>query len=146
MSVRYEGLTLRDNTYYVRKRVPDDVRGILGKRELWGSLGTGDIVEARRAHGPLFKKFEDQIAAARRGEIFAPPSPHEVAAAVKAIEFWSATTGRHLPPDPSTELSPPWNVIQTLLDQRRLDRIKLPAAHGFVVGIASSNGLDDSDL
>ena len=67
---RQPGLTLQKNTYLVRVVVPEDVRVIIGKRELIQSLQTGDYNEAVKKWGPVYKAFKAQITQARaRGAV-----------------------------------------------------------------------------
>ena len=42
MSKRQPGLMQRGNIWYVRKRVPDAIRDVIGKSEVMISLRTGD--------------------------------------------------------------------------------------------------------
>lgn len=46
--VRYPHLQLRGSTYYFRRPVPEELRSIIGKRELIESLRTKDREEAKR--------------------------------------------------------------------------------------------------
>ena len=55
--------------YWLRKRVPEDLRPILGKREEKRSLGTRDAAEAKRLHAQALAELEQRWANLR-----APPS------------------------------------------------------------------------
>lgn len=52
--------------YYARLRIPNDVRGFLGKREFVESLKTESLTEARRKSIPIIKSWMDQIESARQ--------------------------------------------------------------------------------
>ena len=53
--------------YWLRKRVPDDLRQLVGKREEKRSLGTRNPEEAKRRHGEVLSEIEAQWANLRRG-------------------------------------------------------------------------------
>jgi hypothetical protein len=61
------GLQLRGKTYFARKRVPDDLRSILGKRELTKTLETSDKREAKRRLWPVLSAWETMFAELRNG-------------------------------------------------------------------------------
>jgi len=73
--------------YWLRKRVPDDLRPLLGKREERRSLGTRDCAEVKRLHAHALIELEQRWANFR-----APPKPirereaHELVA--PAYEWW----------------------------------------------------------
>ncbi len=73
--------------YWLRKRVPDALRPILGKREEKASLGTRDAAEAKRLHAQALAELEQRWANLR-----APPKPisereaHELVA--PAYDWW----------------------------------------------------------
>ncbi|MGC2221595.1 MAG: DUF6538 domain-containing protein [Methylocella sp.] len=73
--------------YWLRKRVPDDLRPLIGKREEKRSLGTRDPDEAKRLHAQALVDLEQRWANLR-----APPKPisereaHELVA--PAYEWW----------------------------------------------------------
>ena len=73
--------------YWLRKRVPEDLRPILGKREEKRSLGTRDAAEAKRLHAQALAELEQRWANLR-----APSKPisereaHELVA--PAYEWW----------------------------------------------------------
>ena len=54
--------------FMLRKRVPDELRSVLGKREEKLSLGTRDPQEAKRLHAEALAKLESQWANLRRPE------------------------------------------------------------------------------
>lgn len=43
-------IRLRGSAWYLRVSVPRDLQIVLGKKEVWKSLRTGDHKEARRLH------------------------------------------------------------------------------------------------
>jgi hypothetical protein len=73
--------------YWLRKRVPDDLRPILGKQEEKRSLGTRDFLEAKRLHAQALAELEQRWANLR-----APPKAisereaHELVA--PAYDWW----------------------------------------------------------
>jgi hypothetical protein len=56
--------------FWLRKRVPDDLRPLLGKREEMRSLGTRDCAEVKRLHAHALIELEQ-----RRTNLRAPPKP-----------------------------------------------------------------------
>ena len=50
--------------YWLRKRVPDDVRELVGKREEKRSLGTRNPEEAKRRHAEVLSESEAQSCSA----------------------------------------------------------------------------------
>lgn len=62
------GLTRKGSAYYYRRRVPDDVRGALGKGEIWIALGTTIYKQACDAARRVAAEVDRQIAAARAGK------------------------------------------------------------------------------
>lgn len=71
----------KSGVYRVRRAVPDDLRDIVGKRELIGSLRTKDPTEARRLAPAVIARFDAILEAARRqlGGDVTPLTPREVA-------------------------------------------------------------------
>ena len=73
--------------YRLRKRVPDDLRPIVGKQEEKRSLGTRDSAEAKRLHAHALAELEQRWINLRT-----PPKPiserkaHELVA--PAYEWW----------------------------------------------------------
>ncbi len=53
--------------YWLRKRVPDDLRAVIGKTEVKKTLGTKDPTEAKRLHAAALAEIEAQWAALRKG-------------------------------------------------------------------------------
>jgi hypothetical protein len=54
--------------YWFRKRVPDDLRDLVGKREERFSLGTRDPSEAKRLHAQKLAEVEERWANLRAGQ------------------------------------------------------------------------------
>jgi integrase len=63
--------------YWFRKRVPDDLRDLVGKREERFSLGTRDPSEAKRLHALKLAEVEERWANLRVGQ--RPLSPDDIA-------------------------------------------------------------------
>jgi hypothetical protein len=57
----------RGTKWYLRVKVPDDVFNIIGKREIWRSLDTGDHHEAKRRYFDKRAEAERTFAIAREG-------------------------------------------------------------------------------
>lgn len=53
-------ITRRGAVYYIRIAVPKDLIEVLGRREVWKSLGTRDAVEARRLARPLLGQLDSE--------------------------------------------------------------------------------------
>jgi len=66
-------LTERHNKYGIRVRVPDELREIIGKREITRSLGTGDPVEGRRVYYEKLAEVHAELDRARYS--LNPPEP-----------------------------------------------------------------------
>jgi hypothetical protein len=68
--------------YWLRKRVPDDLRQLVGKREEKRSLGTRNPEEAKRRHAEVLSEIEAQWANLRRGARSLTPEEIESVAAL----------------------------------------------------------------
>lgn len=66
MPKKPNGLRRRGNVWECRKVVPDDVRNIIGKKEIIRSLQTSDYQTALRKHRIVMFEVDNQIDAARR--------------------------------------------------------------------------------
>ena len=66
MTKKHSGLVRRGGIWYVRKRVPDDLRDQIGKREIQISLRTGDKKLALERYWPTATEIEQKFATARR--------------------------------------------------------------------------------
>jgi integrase len=53
--------------YWLRKRVPDDLKAVIGKSEVKKTLGTKDPLEAKRLHTAALAEIEAEWAALRKG-------------------------------------------------------------------------------
>ena len=69
--------------YWFRKRVPDDLRDLLGKREERFSLGTRDPNEAKQIHATKLAEVEERWSNLRAGQ--RPLSPDDIAREAAAI-------------------------------------------------------------
>ncbi|WP_161850782.1 site-specific integrase [Bradyrhizobium sp. CCBAU 051011] len=89
--------------YWFRKRVPDDLRNLIGKREERFSLGTRDPSEAKRLHALKLAEVEERWSNLRSGQ--RPLSSDEIARHAAAIgeHLW-----RQVEADPYQQLQ--WNV------------------------------------
>jgi hypothetical protein len=67
--------------YWLRKRVPDDLRQFVGKGEEKRSLGTRNPDEAKRRHAEVLSEIEAQWANLRRGTVRLTPEQLESVAA-----------------------------------------------------------------
>lgn len=88
--------------YWFRKRVPDDLRSLIGKREERFSLGTRDPAEAKRLHVIKLAEVEERWSNLRAGQ--RPLSPDDIAREAAAI---GDQVRRQLVADPYQEL--PWD-------------------------------------
>jgi hypothetical protein len=68
--------------YWLRKRVPDDLRQLVGKREEKRSFGTRNPEEAKRRHAEVLSEIEGQWANLRRGTRSLTPEEIESVAAL----------------------------------------------------------------
>jgi hypothetical protein len=122
--------------YWFRKRVPEDLRDLIGKREERFSLGTRDPSEAKRLHALKLAEVEERWANLRAGQ--RPLSPDDVARLASEIgdqfrrrleadpyqplrwdveigaRLWTASDTHDFYTDITQALSPP--------DQKRLDQ------------------------
>src|SRR5690348_6286086 len=69
--------------YWFRKRVPDDLREAIGKREERFSLGTREPNEAKRLHAQKLAEVEERWSNLRRGQ--RPLSPEDIAREAAAV-------------------------------------------------------------
>lgn len=95
MSRRPEHLQLRGKTYWLRVRVPDELRPILGKGEVRRSLSTSDAAEAKRRVRIERVKVEAEFDDARRKLVVSRASEHRVtdkAFELTEEEVWTLAT------------------------------------------------------
>ena len=79
----------RTGIYWLRKRVRDALRPLVGKQEVKQSLGTRDPVEARRLHAEALAQLEREWANLQRGPgMLSEQEAHAIAA---PIEAWLVT-------------------------------------------------------
>ena len=67
----------KSGIYWFRKRVPDDLRNLIGKREERFSLDTRDPNEAKRRHALKLAEVEERWSNLRAGQ--RPLSPDDIA-------------------------------------------------------------------
>jgi hypothetical protein len=67
--------------YWFRKRVPDDLRKLLGKSEERFSLGTRDPIDAKRLHALKLSEIEERWSNLRIGQRALSPDDIAQAAA-----------------------------------------------------------------
>jgi integrase len=89
--------------YWFRKRVPDDLRNLLGKREEKFSLGTRDPIEAKRLHALKLAEVEERWSNLRNGK--RALSPDDIAREAMAI---ADQVRRELEADPYQPLR--WDI------------------------------------
>lgn len=78
--------------YWFRKRVPDELQKLVGKREEKQSLGTRDPAEAKRKHLAVLSSVEERWANLRTGpRSLTEREAHEIAQ--YAYDYWLATFG-----------------------------------------------------
>jgi hypothetical protein len=82
------GLHRRGNRLYVRKRVPDEIRPIVGKKEIWKSLNSGDYESVRGDFWAISAEIEEQFARARRGLEKTEPQPLSSIMARRFAQSW----------------------------------------------------------
>jgi hypothetical protein len=87
--------------YWFRKRIPDDLREAIGRREERFSLGTREPNEAKRLQAVKLAEVEERWSNLRRGQ--RPLSPEEIAREAAAIG-----DRRQLDPDPYQAVK--WDV------------------------------------
>ena len=64
----YPGLIQRGSVFHYRKRVPTDIVGSFGRREIWTSLDTGNRQEAVKRARRVAVKLDDRFDAHRNGQ------------------------------------------------------------------------------
>lgn len=89
--------------YWFRKRVPDDLRCLIGRGEEKFSLGTRDPIEAKRLHALKLAEVEERWANLRAGQ--RPFTPDDIAREAAAI---GNSVRRQLDADPYQALA--WDV------------------------------------
>ncbi|WP_409334410.1 DUF6538 domain-containing protein [Bradyrhizobium sp. AUGA SZCCT0283] len=127
--------------YWFRKRVPDDLRSLIGRREEKVSLGTRDPIEAKRLHALKLAEVEERWANLRAGQ--RPLSPDDIARLASEIgeqlrrqleadpyqplrwdveigaRLWTASDTQDVYTDITQPLSP--------ADRKRLDQQNMPS-------------------
>ncbi len=95
MRHKLPGLTLRGNTWIVRKGVPADLHTTLGKRELLEWLGTGDLKLAEKLYPAVWNEFCRQIDEARGIKTRAAAPPLDIRPAMIALARWAERVTSH---------------------------------------------------
>jgi integrase len=96
----------KSGVYWLRKRVPDELRALIGKREEKSSLQTRDPAEAKRRHAEALAAIETRWANLRQGpKTLTERQAHEIASAEyqnwidrhrenpSEQKFWDVTIG-----------------------------------------------------
>ncbi|WP_394664577.1 DUF6538 domain-containing protein [uncultured Sphingomonas sp.] len=82
---RLFGIVLRDRLYYVRRRVPDALRPIIGRSEIWRSLRTDSLKEAVRRSHVVAAEIETCFESARSFTASSPKAISPSVAGARAI-------------------------------------------------------------
>ncbi|WP_426038014.1 DUF6538 domain-containing protein [Brevundimonas sp. DC300-4] len=97
----------RGGRIHYRRRVPDALRGIVGKREIWRSLGTDSPTVAKRRVLRVAAEVEHEFEVARlRGGLTIDPMMLNGFAARRS-------TAEEVPPSPTLSSAPPYRVKRT---------------------------------
>ena len=88
---KYPGLMQRGTKWYLRRSVPKDLQQVIGKKQIWRTLNTGDYKVAKPRYVQELAKVERQFAAARNG-----PPPIDGEDARQAVADWLASYDRAL--------------------------------------------------
>jgi hypothetical protein len=65
----------QDGRYATRRRVPDDIRPVLKKYELWKRHGSASFTEAKQRHALAVAEMEERFARARQELAASAPPP-----------------------------------------------------------------------
>ncbi|MCB4771063.1 site-specific integrase [Ancylobacter sp. Lp-2] len=123
--VQVSGLVRRGSAYTYRRRVPDELRVVIGRRELWISLDTTEyrkaVVEARKAGATVDNLFAEARRALATGSAFEMPkklgpTEGEMKAAV-AVELWQDQRAASvMPPVPQGVEAEDWiDALETTI-------------------------------
>jgi hypothetical protein len=63
---KYPGLMRRGARFYLRVKVPVDLRSTLGREQIWKALGTSDRRQAIRRYFPARAQLQATLEQARR--------------------------------------------------------------------------------
>ena len=88
---KYPGLMRRGARFYLRVKVPVDLRSTLGRQQIWKALGTSDRREAIRRYFPARAQLEATFEQARRLQL----SPED---ARRMVTEWLHTLDRQTAP------------------------------------------------
>ncbi len=75
MGYKLPGLVRRGSKFSIRIRVPDNIRHIVGKGEVWKSLETGDLNLAKEVYGRIYAEIQGEFSRARRSLMPQEPKP-----------------------------------------------------------------------
>ncbi|MEE8501689.1 MAG: DUF6538 domain-containing protein, partial [Kiloniellales bacterium] len=64
---KYPGLMRRGTKWYLRRSVPKDLQRVIGKKQKWKSLHTGDYTVAKARYVQELAKIDREFTAARNG-------------------------------------------------------------------------------
>ena len=110
---RYPGLMRRGTKWYLRVKVPDDLQHVIGKKEIWKSLRTGDHGKAKARYIEERAKVERQFALARNG-----PPPIDGDEVWRAVADWFASYDQRLS---GTDFNTHGSGRRNALDQAQVD-------------------------
>lgn len=87
---RVPGLVRQGGTYWYRRRVPADIQGIMGRKELWLPLGAGDHQSKANAARRAAVRADALFAEARRSAASLPsPAPENEVASEADLRHWA---------------------------------------------------------
>ena len=131
-----KGLKIVGKTFVVRKGVPAELRGIVGKRELLRSLQTDSLSEARLSYIGVWAEFEKIISDARATLAATVETPQiDMDAVNQILVEWMAEQDQ-LPLPAINDLTALWSI------QRELDLYRAAAKPGGAIDIPNL----DSDI
>jgi hypothetical protein len=91
----------KTGVFWVRKDVPKELQGLIGKTSLKQTLGTKNADAARSQFHDVMKQFEDRIAAAKKSLANGTPMPFEPITIPIAPEHQAGFKALSLPKTPS---------------------------------------------
>lgn len=142
---RFTGLKRVGGTFVVRKAVPAELRGIVGKRELLRSLKTDSLTEAELAYGSVWREFEKIIAGAQATLDATVATPNVDMDAINVILVeWKAEQDR-LPLPAINDLTALWSIQRELDLYRAASKpnagIDIPNLDSDIVRLLASRGV-----
>ena len=88
---KYPGLMRRGTKWYLRAWVPEDLQHVIGRKDIWKSLRTGDYSVAKARYIEERVRVEREFAAARNG-----PPPIGGEEVRQAVADWFASYDQNL--------------------------------------------------